>query len=244
MLLQQLWLRWRIVCALRSRRSSRNIIFSRGTWRVSCRPEFAYERYESVCRREEHPVATSASTAVALPVAVAAHVAPEPPEATDAAEAHLWPSLPTPTVTVLDQAATDDSFNAQMAHACGTDEVAASYPPTTSLTNEEHPQQHGEHVVGFQQTAADAQAAETGNKREGDGSLSGKESDDEADEEAEESSEENTVEVEYVIFPTFPELPSSVPLTYTLAMHACLSMEPIERPTFAQVLLQAVSANV
>ena len=52
---------------------------------------------------------------------------------------------------------------------------------------------------------------------------------------ASEYSEGNLVEVEYVMHPAFPNLPSSVPLTYTLAMHACLSAVPTERPTFAQV---------
>lgn len=40
---------------------------------------------------------------------------------------------------------------------------------------------------------------------------------------------------EYVISAQFPEMPASVPLTYTLAMHACLSAAPEERPTFEQV---------
>lgn len=48
-------------------------------------------------------------------------------------------------------------------------------------------------------------------------------------------SEDSMVEVEYVMNPAFPNLPSSVPLTYTLTMHACLSAVPSERPTFAQV---------
>lgn len=42
-------------------------------------------------------------------------------------------------------------------------------------------------------------------------------------------------DVEYTMNPAFPDLPSSVPLTYTLVMHACLSAAPAERPTFAQV---------
>lgn len=52
-----------------------------------------------------------------------------------------------------------------------------------------------------------------------------------------ESSDDNSdvmIEVEYVMNPKFPDLPSSVPLTYTLAMHACLSAALSERPTFAQ----------
>lgn len=36
--------------------------------------------------------------------------------------------------------------------------------------------------------------------------------------------------------PDFPDLPSSVPLTYTLAIKACLSREPGERPTFPQLM--------
>ena len=56
-----------------------------------------------------------------------------------------------------------------------------------------------------------------------------------ADDVASEGSEDDLVEVEYVMNPAFPSLPSSVPLTYTLAMHACLSAVPAERPTFAQV---------
>lgn len=41
--------------------------------------------------------------------------------------------------------------------------------------------------------------------------------------------------VEWIMNRKFPDLPSSVPLTYVLAMHACLSSKPGERPTFAQV---------
>eukprot|EP00892_Ulva_mutabilis_P012781 jgi/Ulvmu1/9876/UM057_0031.1 len=46
--------------------------------------------------------------------------------------------------------------------------------------------------------------------------------------------------------PAFPDLPASVPLTYTLSMHACLSQRPTERPTFAQVstLLRDVAMEV
>lgn len=40
---------------------------------------------------------------------------------------------------------------------------------------------------------------------------------------------------DYVMNPQFPEMPASVPLTYTLTMHACLSASPEERPTFEQV---------
>lgn len=40
---------------------------------------------------------------------------------------------------------------------------------------------------------------------------------------------------DFVLHPQFPEMPASVPLTYTLAMHACLSAAPEERPTFEQV---------
>lgn len=35
--------------------------------------------------------------------------------------------------------------------------------------------------------------------------------------------------------PEFPHLPASVPLTFTLAMAACLSERPADRPTFAQL---------
>lgn len=41
-------------------------------------------------------------------------------------------------------------------------------------------------------------------------------------------------EYEYVPHPDFPDLPSSVPLTFTLTMHACLSLTPSERPSFQQ----------
>jgi hypothetical protein len=53
----------------------------------------------------------------------------------------------------------------------------------------------------------------------------------------EEGEEEEDLEKDsaYVINPEFPRLPSSVPLTYTLAMVACLCSNPIERPSFAQV---------
>jgi hypothetical protein len=45
---------------------------------------------------------------------------------------------------------------------------------------------------------------------------------------------------------TFPHLPSSVPLTYTLLMKACLSSNPLSRPSFSQVLtiLSDVSEEV
>lgn len=36
--------------------------------------------------------------------------------------------------------------------------------------------------------------------------------------------------------PLFPSLPSSVPLTYTLTLKACLSEKPSERPSFEQLL--------
>lgn len=46
--------------------------------------------------------------------------------------------------------------------------------------------------------------------------------------------------------PSFPDLPASVPLTYTLSMHACLSERPTERPTFEQAatLLRDVAVEV
>lgn len=41
-----------------------------------------------------------------------------------------------------------------------------------------------------------------------------------------------------VLNPLFPEMPASVPLTYTLVMHACLRAGPEDRPTFEQVRQQ------
>lgn len=41
---------------------------------------------------------------------------------------------------------------------------------------------------------------------------------------------------QYEIHPEFPLLDSSVPLTYTLTMKACLSQKYTERPSFTQVL--------
>lgn len=35
---------------------------------------------------------------------------------------------------------------------------------------------------------------------------------------------------------SFPDLPSSVPLTFTLTMKACLCEQPCERPSFGQIL--------
>jgi hypothetical protein len=49
-------------------------------------------------------------------------------------------------------------------------------------------------------------------------------------------------EVEFAMNPLFPEMPSSVPLTYTLMLHACLSVGPSDRPTAAQVRLLAQNA--
>eukprot|EP00892_Ulva_mutabilis_P012786 jgi/Ulvmu1/9880/UM057_0035.1 len=43
-------------------------------------------------------------------------------------------------------------------------------------------------------------------------------------------------EYEYTPHPEFPDLPGAVPLTFTLMMHACLSLTPTERPTFEQVV--------
>lgn len=58
-------------------------------------------------------------------------------------------------------------------------------------------------------------------------------------EKAQETKDEQDAEEDegggYVINPQFPEMPASVPLTYTLTMHACLSASPEERPTFQQV---------
>lgn len=45
---------------------------------------------------------------------------------------------------------------------------------------------------------------------------------------------------EYIMNPLFPNLPLGVPLTYTLTMHACLSVVPGERPNFSQVCIPAV----
>jgi hypothetical protein len=61
----------------------------------------------------------------------------------------------------------------------------------------------------------------------------------------EEVEEEEDLEKDsaYVINPEFPRLPSSVPLTYTLAMVACLCSNPIERPSFAQVR-EALRSNL
>lgn len=51
---------------------------------------------------------------------------------------------------------------------------------------------------------------------------------------------EEDEETEYVMNAMFPEMPPSVPLTYTLTVHACLSAAPGERPTFSQVVSQCV----
>eukprot|EP00892_Ulva_mutabilis_P012772 jgi/Ulvmu1/9868/UM057_0022.1 len=40
---------------------------------------------------------------------------------------------------------------------------------------------------------------------------------------------------EYIMHPAFPELPAGAPLTFTLTMHACLSVSPTDRPSFDQV---------
>ena len=47
---------------------------------------------------------------------------------------------------------------------------------------------------------------------------------------------------EYLMHPAFPELPEGAPLTYTLTMHACLSISPNDRPTFDQVRPPATHA--
>lgn len=46
--------------------------------------------------------------------------------------------------------------------------------------------------------------------------------------------------------PQFPNLPTTVPLTYTLTMQACLSERRAERPTFAQIttILADLSSEV
>lgn len=36
--------------------------------------------------------------------------------------------------------------------------------------------------------------------------------------------------------PDYPHLPDTVPMTYTLAMKACLSHHPKDRPSFPQIL--------
>jgi hypothetical protein len=58
--------------------------------------------------------------------------------------------------------------------------------------------------------------------------------------------EPEVIETEYIAHPSFPKLPASVPLTYTLTMVACLSAKPEDRPSFAQVLtvLSDVEAEV
>jgi hypothetical protein len=50
----------------------------------------------------------------------------------------------------------------------------------------------------------------------------------------------------YIHNPDFPQLPATVPLTYTLTMVACLSGKPEERPTFGQLVtvLADVEAEV
>jgi hypothetical protein len=55
--------------------------------------------------------------------------------------------------------------------------------------------------------------------------------------EGEPSSDDSDGSAHHLEFdPAFPDLPASVPLTYTLSMKACLSEKPSERPSFAQVL--------
>lgn len=44
------------------------------------------------------------------------------------------------------------------------------------------------------------------------------------------------MDVDFVMHAGFPELPTVVPLTFTLTMHACLSRLPEERPTFSQII--------
>ena len=46
---------------------------------------------------------------------------------------------------------------------------------------------------------------------------------------------EGTVQ-QYRQHPSFPRLPASVPLTYTLTTKACLSEQPADRPSFEQLL--------
>lgn len=45
----------------------------------------------------------------------------------------------------------------------------------------------------------------------------------------------------FALNPLFPEMPASVPLTYTLIVHACLRAVPEDRPTFEQVRPQPTS---
>jgi hypothetical protein len=49
----------------------------------------------------------------------------------------------------------------------------------------------------------------------------------------------------YAVHPAFPDLPASTPLTYTLTVHACLSVLPNDRPNFEQlvVLLADISSE-
>lgn len=43
--------------------------------------------------------------------------------------------------------------------------------------------------------------------------------------------------VRYERHPVYPALPTSVPLTYTLTMTACLSDRPKDRPSFSHILV-------
>lgn len=44
-------------------------------------------------------------------------------------------------------------------------------------------------------------------------------------------------DMHYERHPAYPSLPTSVPLTYTLTMTACLSERPKDRPTFSHLLV-------
>jgi hypothetical protein len=54
--------------------------------------------------------------------------------------------------------------------------------------------------------------------------------------EADANDDDNYVDVDFIMHAGFPDLPKSVPLTFTLTMYACLSRVPEERPTFSQIL--------
>jgi hypothetical protein len=43
--------------------------------------------------------------------------------------------------------------------------------------------------------------------------------------------------MEYILNSSFPTMPESVPLDYTLTVAACLSEKPADRPTFDELLV-------